>query len=60
MLFRSYAIDLQIPSFKSTGYVWFKWDQAVQDYFQAHKLTIWKVITPVNLLDIPQASDNVF
>lgn len=56
----NYAIDLKVPSYKGTGYVWFKWDQAVQDYFQTHDLKIWKVITPVNLLDIPQASDNVF
>ena len=56
----NYGLDLQVPSFHSTGYVWFKWDQAVQDYFQQRGLTLWKVITPVNLLDIPQASDTVF
>lgn len=56
----NYAVDLQVPSFKSTGYVWFKWDQAVQDYFQKSGLTIWKVVTPVNLLDIPQAAASVF
>lgn len=56
----NYAINLQVPSFSSTGYVWFKWDQAVQDYFQAHGLKVWKVVTPINLLDIPQAADSVF
>lgn len=56
----NYAIDLKVPSYKGTGYVWFKWDQAVQEYFEQHDLKIWKVVTPVNLLDIPQAADNVF
>ena len=56
----NYGLDLQVPSFHSTGYVWFKWDQAVQDYFQQHGLTIWKVVTPVNLLDITGGSDGVF
>lgn len=56
----NYAIDLKVPSYKGTGNVWFKWDQAVGEYFKQHDLKILKVLTPVNLLDIPQAADNVF
>jgi len=54
------AIDLQVPSFSSTGYVWFRWDERVQQYLQQHDLKLWRVITPVNLLDIPQTADAVF
>ena len=28
------AIDLRVPSFSSTGYVWFHWDEPVQRYLQ--------------------------
>ena len=54
------AIDLQVPSFSSTGYVWFRWDERMQRYLQQHDLRLWQVITPVNLLDIPQTADSVF
>jgi len=55
-----YNIDLKVPSFNSTGYIWFKWDQSMQRYLQAHGLKIWKLIAPINLLDIPQSADSVF
>lgn len=54
------AIDLRVPSFASTGYVWFRWDGRVQRYLEEHDLKLWQVITPVNLLDIPQTADAVF
>lgn len=56
----NYDIELQVPSFQSTGYVWFRWDQAVQDYFEDHGLKLWKVITPVNLLNLPNGSSTAF
>jgi len=55
----NYGIDPQVPSFDSTGYMWFKWGDDLQQYLQKTDLEIWKVIAPVNLLDIPQSADTV-
>jgi hypothetical protein len=55
-----YNIDLKVPSFDSTGYVWFQWDQSMQHYLQSHGLKIWTLIAPINLLNIPQSADSVF
>ena len=55
----NYGIDPQVPSFDSTGYMWFKWGDELQQYLQKTGLEIWKVMTPVNLMDIPQSADTV-
>ncbi|MDC0310090.1 hypothetical protein OAL02_01785, partial [Synechococcus sp. AH-551-J03] len=56
----NFEIDPNTPSFKSIGYVWFKWRDDLQDYLTANNLEIWKVMAPINLLDIPESSDSVF
>lgn len=56
----NYGVDLQVPSFESSGYWWLKWDDDLQTYLTQNDLKIWKVLTPVNLLDIPQSADSVF
>ncbi len=56
----NFEIDPNTPSFKSIGYVWFKWRDDLQDYLTKNQLEIQKVMVPINLLDIPESSDNVF
>lgn len=56
----NYNISPQVPSFDGFGYIWFRWQDDFQDYLQTNGLEIWKVLTPINLLDIPNSSDNVF
>ncbi|MEB3352994.1 MAG: hypothetical protein VKM34_01970 [Cyanobacteriota bacterium] len=56
----NYGLDLKVPSFQSTGYIWFKWNQAMQDYFQQRDLKVWRVIAPINLLSIPNGAGTVF
>jgi len=56
----NYGLDLKMPSFQSTGYIWFKWNQAVQNYFQQRDLKVWKVIAPINLLSVPNGAGSVF
>ena len=56
----NFEIDPNTPSFKSIGYVWFKWRDDLQDYLTENNLQVWKVMVPINLLDIPESSDSVF
>ena len=56
----NYNIDLQVPSFESSGYWWMKWDDRLQKYLEENDLKIWRVMAPINLLDIPQSSESVF
>ena len=56
----NYNINLQVPSFDSTGYWWMKWGDDLQAYMTENNLKIWRVMTPINLLDIPESSDSVF
>lgn len=56
----NYNIDPQIPAFDASGYMWFKWDDRLQEYLVSNELKIWKVIAPINLLDIPQSADSIF
>lgn len=56
----NFEIDPNTPSFKSIGYVWFKWQDDLQNYLVENNLEIWKVMVPINLLDIPESSDSVF
>jgi len=56
----NYEIEPNTPSFSSVGYIWFKWQDDLQEYFLANDLDVWTVMTPINLLDIPESSDSVF
>jgi len=56
----NYNIDLQVPSFEGSGYWWMKWDDKLQTYLNENDLKIWRVMAPINLLDIPQSSESVF
>lgn len=56
----NYNINLQSPSFESSGYWWLKWGDDLQEYLTENNLKIWKILTPVNLIDIPQYADSVF
>lgn len=56
----NYALNLKVPSFQGSGYAWFKWDQATQDYFKERNIDVWKVIAPVNLLSVPNGISSVF
>ena len=56
----NYNINLQSPSFESSGYWWLKWGDNLQTYLTENNLKIWKVLTPVNLINIPQYADSVF
>ncbi len=56
----NYGINLQVPSFEGSGYWWLKWDDDLQTYLSENDLKIWRVMAPVNLLNIPQSADSVF
>lgn len=56
----NYNITPQIPSFESSGYVWFRWDDEFQNYLTKRNLEIWRVITPINLLGLPSGASSVF
>jgi hypothetical protein len=56
----NYNINLQSPSFESSGYWWLKWGDDLQAYLTENNLMIWKVLTPVNLINIPQYANSVF
>ena len=56
----NYNINLQSPSFESSGYWWLKWGDDLQAYLTENNLKIWKVLAPVNLINIPQYADSVF
>jgi len=46
----NYDVDLSVPSYSAKGYIWFKWNQQLQDYMDEAGLKIEDVLTPVNLL----------
>ena len=56
----NFEINPNTPSFNSIGYVWFKWKDDLQEYFETNNLDVWKVMVPINLLNIPESSDSVF
>ena len=56
----NYNINLQSPSFESSGYWWLKWGDDLQAYLTENNLKIWKVLAPVNLINIPQYANSVF
>jgi len=56
----NYNITPQVPSFDSAGYVWFIWQDDLQEYLTKNDLKIWEVMTPVNLLGLPSGASSVF
>jgi hypothetical protein len=56
----NYNITPQVPSFDSTGYAWFIWQDDLQDYLTKNNLNIWEVMTPINLLSLPNGAGSVF
>lgn len=45
-----YDLDLATPSFASTGYLWMKWEQPLQDYLTENKITINERVVFLNAL----------
>lgn len=56
----NFNITPQVPSFESTGYVWFIWKDDLQQYLIKNNLKIWEVMTPINLLSLPNGAGSVF
>ena len=46
----NYAVNLLDPSYQSTGYIWYRWDQALQDYLERNQLDAGHVFVPVNAI----------
>ncbi len=46
----NYGVDFSVPSFESTGYLWLKWNQALQDYMEAKGRMIQDLIVPINYI----------
>ncbi|WP_028951841.1 hypothetical protein [Synechococcus sp. CC9616] len=46
----TYDLDLSIPSYSSNGYVWLRWDEAMQQYLKDQDQSIDERITLVNAL----------
>ena len=46
----NYGVNLIDPSYRSTGYIWYRWDQALQDYMDRNRLEPGHVFVPVNAI----------
>jgi hypothetical protein len=46
----TYDLDLSIPSYSANGYVWLRWDEAMQQYLKDQDQSIDERITLVNAL----------
>ena len=46
----NYSVDLRIPSYLSSGYVWMNWDGEMQRYLEEQDLPIQNLIVPINVL----------
>jgi hypothetical protein len=46
----TYDLDLSIPSYSANGYVWLRWDEAMQQYLKDQDQSINERITLVNAL----------
>ena len=44
----NYAVDFLDPSYQSTGYLWYSWDQKLQDYLEANDYKPGKIFVPIN------------
>ena len=43
-------LDLNVPSFNSSGYVWMRWSQAFQDYLEQNETTVQERMVVLNEL----------
>jgi len=43
-------LDLNVPSFNGSGYVWMRWSQPFQDYLDQHKTTVQERMVVLNEL----------
>ena len=43
-------LDLNVPSFNSSGYVWMRWSQAFQDYLEQNETTVQQRMVVLNEL----------
>ncbi len=46
----NHSLDLRVPSFAGSGYVWMNWDGEMQRYLEAQDTTINRIVVPANLL----------
>lgn len=46
----TYDLDLSVPSYASNGYVWLRWDEALQSYLDALEINIEQRIVLLNAL----------
>ncbi|HJN35734.1 MAG TPA: hypothetical protein QF626_04380 [Prochlorococcaceae cyanobacterium Fu_MAG_50] len=46
----TYDLDLSVPSYASNGYVWLRWDEALQSYLNERDINIEQRITLLNAL----------
>ena len=46
----TYDLDLSVPSFSSSGYVWLRWEQPLQDYLEANDNSLEEHILLLNAL----------
>jgi len=46
----NYAVNLLDPSYQSNGYIWYRWDQDLQDYLDRNGLDPGRVFVPVNAI----------
>ena len=46
----NYGVNLIDPSYQSTGYIWYRWDQELQDYMNRNRLDPGHVFVPVNAI----------
>jgi hypothetical protein len=44
----NYGVDFTVPSFHSTGYIWYKWSDAFQEYLTKNKYKIEELLVPIN------------
>ena len=49
----NYSLDLRVPSYAGSGYVWMNWDGAMQRYLEQSSVAINQLVVPLNLLGAP-------
>ena len=52
----NYGVNLLDPSYQSTGYIWYGWDQALQDYLDQNDYKPESLFVPINVLGSSSAS----
>lgn len=46
----NYGVNFLDPSYHSSGYVWFGWDQKLQDYLDANDVEPQQLFVPINVI----------